>query len=74
MTRSWVILAGLVAGCVSTPDRGWHWDRDDHPPPAALRMDDGQCRAQAGGASSLMQFAVIYDGCMTGKGWVRVSN
>ena len=37
-----------------------------------FRIDSGQCRAQAAAAPTLIQFGMIYDGCMQGKGWHRV--
>jgi hypothetical protein len=62
--------AALLAAC-ATP---WHWEK----PNASqyeFNMDAGACRAQAfsvPGAPTI-QVALVYDGCMQGKGWYKVN-
>lgn len=67
------ILAALglltLAGCATTQDE-WHWAKAGGSQ-QAFAIDHGQCRAQAFGVPgvSLLQAALVLDGCMHGKGW-----
>lgn len=73
MSRTiWIALFVLLSGCATQPE--WRWEK----PGASgqqYSMDNGQCRAQAFSVASgnMMQIALVYDGCMQGKGWYRVA-
>lgn len=62
-----VFSACLLAGC-ATPQRSWYKSgasRDQ------FEMDRGQCDAQAFSVPGMqsLQVAMVYNGCMRGKGW-----
>lgn len=63
-----IAIVLLLVGCATT-ERLWE------KPGAGQRdysVDSGQCQAQAYGSSPGMvplQIAVIFNGCMRGKGW-----
>ena len=65
-----IALAFLLAGCATQT----YWEK---PRSSAqeFEMDKGQCQAQAFGVTGMnaMQVALVYNGCMRGKGWYQVS-
>lgn len=68
MRSMWIFALALLASC-ATPETVWvragSTEQEFH-------RDAGQCRAQAVGSSPFMnslQIAVVYSGCMEGKGW-----
>ena len=79
--KKWAMMRGLwisvavisIFGC-ATPDRGWHYEKQGATN-GDYNVDRGQCQAQAFSATgNLLQAAIIIDGCMQRKGWVKVSN
>ncbi len=65
-----------LAGCVhqeKAPD--WHWEKQGGTQ-QGFNQDAGQCDAQAFGVAggNLLQIALVYDGCMRGKGWYKVAS
>lgn len=62
----------FLAGC-ATHNNDWNWAKDGDN--GTFDQDQGQCHAQAFGVSgaSMMQVALVYDGCMRGKGWYKVA-
>ena len=60
-----------VAGCATTETV---WDKPGSTDDSFL-VDTGQCRAQAFSVAlpSAMQSAMIYGGCMNGKGWRNIT-
>lgn len=66
-----VLSLFVLAGCAA--NQNWAWDKPNSSE-QEFYMDHGQCRAQAFGVPgvSLMQAALVLDGCMNGKGWRRV--
>lgn len=68
MTRAFIAIAMLTAGCAA--EKVWLKDGASK---GDFRVDSGQCRAQAFGLSpgaSVMQVAIVYNGCLEGRGWV----
>lgn len=57
----------LLAGCATTEDVWVQQGASDQ----QFYMDRGQCQAQAFGAPGMqaLQVALIFNGCMQGKGW-----
>ena len=74
MNRLALMLGLGLIGCATTGG-GWHYEKDGASK-ADYNMDTGQCRAQAFAVSNptLLQIGIIMDGCMQGKGWVRVAD
>jgi hypothetical protein len=68
--RSVILITILLAGC-ATQQYVW---RKSGATQQDFYQDRGQCQAQAfqGGVGSLMQAAIIMNGCMQGKGWYQV--
>lgn len=67
-----VAMAAAVVGCAAD-NNAWAWGK-----PGATQQafyeDHGQCRAQAFSVPgvTVLQAALVLDGCMQGKGWQRV--
>lgn len=68
MKRLILILATLwLVGCATQKETYWYKANASE---SDFNQDAGFCRAQAFGASSnTMRIALVYDGCMQGKGW-----
>lgn len=66
-----ICLAVLLGGCATT-ERVWmHSDNTEE----RYRVDRGQCLAQGSAAfqgPQSIQAAMIFNGCMQGKGWYQV--
>ena len=65
-----VLFVLLLAGCATTER---YWEK----PGASsgeFEMDKGFCHAQAFGSPGMntMQVALVFNGCMRGKGWAIV--
>jgi hypothetical protein len=63
----------LLIGCAQQPN--FHWERGGSSD-RDFYQDSGYCKAQAFSVSSglIMQIAIVYTGCMEGRGWQRVAN
>lgn len=67
------LIVLLLAGCAAQPPQEYEWDKPGASP-QEFAMDRGQCQAQAFGAPGMpaLQVAMIFGGCMQGKGWQSV--
>lgn len=67
--RTLLLASVLLAGCAT---QQFVWRKAGANSEDYYR-DRGQCQAQAfqGGVGSLMQAAIIMNGCMQGKGWYQ---
>lgn len=65
------IAALILAGC-ATHKNDFVWMRDGSTD-QEFYQDQGQCRAQAFSVPGAppMQVIMVYDGCMSGKGWYK---
>lgn len=63
-----------LTGC-ATQQQEWHWAKAGAGN-QEFSMDAGQCRAQSFAVPgvSLLQAALVYDGCMHGKGWQKTAS
>jgi hypothetical protein len=66
-------LMFVVAACVSiggcaTTEKVWNKPASSQ---QEFYIDSSQCRAQAASVpmASMLQIAIVYNGCMGGKGW-----
>lgn len=66
-----IIAALWLAGCATVPDGRWGKDGGTA---EMFNADRGQCVAQAYVAPTPNQQAMIFTGCMQGKGWAWVPN
>jgi hypothetical protein len=67
-----VVLTALATGCATNGN--WAWDKSGSTQ-QSFSADHGQCRAQAFSVPgvTVLQAALVLDGCMHGKGWQKVS-
>lgn len=67
-----VVLTILATGCATNND--WAWDKPGSTQ-QSFGEDHGQCRAQAFSVPgvTVLQAALVLDGCMHGKGWQKAS-
>jgi hypothetical protein len=65
-----LILALLLAGCAT---KQTYWEKAGASQ-QDFYQDQGQCQAQAFGVTGMntLQVAIVYSGCMRGKGWYQV--
>lgn len=65
--RLLLIVLALTA-CATEPERRWYKPGASG---ADYAMDQGQCQAQgfAGPNATTVQFALVFNACMRGKGW-----
>lgn len=63
-----IVLSVLIAGCAAQTESVWVKPGSTD---AQFYQDRGQCQAQAFGGTpmSTMQVALVFSGCMQGKGW-----
>jgi hypothetical protein len=66
-----VVLTTLATGCAKNDN--WAWDKSGSTQ-QSFSADHGQCRAQAFSVpgATVLQAALVLDGCMHGKGWQKV--
>jgi hypothetical protein len=66
----YVLLSLLLAACAT---KQTFWEKPGAGQ-AEFYQDQGQCHAQAFGVTGMnaMQIALVYNGCMRGKGWYQV--
>lgn len=67
-----VVLTALATACATND--GWAWDKPGSTQ-QSFGADHRQCRAQAFSVPgvTILQAALVLDGCMHGKGWQKVA-
>jgi hypothetical protein len=61
------MLAVTLMGCATQKESYWFKANSSQ---ADFNQDAGACRAQAFGSSgNTVRIAIVYNGCMQGKGW-----